>query len=330
MLIWLGVVFAFVGLLWWNRPIPLDPKKPNYTLPNGLQVWGSTLFDTLAVYYEMFVELAYFKHGIKVKSGDTVLDIGANTGMFSIFMSKHAPNVRLHCFEPIPETFRALELNCKKYFSKQAVLHQCGVSLRPSQAEFHYDPFLSINAGMYHESLWAVALKNSLLTWLKASVTDMKLVHMIPDSVANVMIAILSTPVLNWLTVILLLPFVFVYLVFVVVRSVLYSKKVSCQLKTLSQVMNEQRIDKVSLLKVDVEGAELDVLLGITEEKHWNAIDQIVLEVHDLEKRVETITTLLEKHGFRVWVEQEDWETHKLFKIYTVFAKRVELCQPDD
>ncbi len=42
-------------------------------------MWGFAEFDILAVYYEMFEEKQYFKHGIGLKENDMVLDIGANT-----------------------------------------------------------------------------------------------------------------------------------------------------------------------------------------------------------------------------------------------------------
>ena len=42
-----------------------------------------------------------------------VLDIGANCGYYSIAIAKKYPNVRIHAFEPIPETFESLEHNLR-------------------------------------------------------------------------------------------------------------------------------------------------------------------------------------------------------------------------
>jgi FkbM family methyltransferase len=52
----------------------------------------------------------------------------------------------------------------------------------------------------------------------------------------------------------------------------------------------------VDLLKVDVEGAELDVMRGIRPEQ-WPLIDQVMLEVQDLDGRLQAICDLLREHG---------------------------------
>ena len=52
----------------------------------------------------------------------------------------------------------------------------------------------------------------------------------------------------------------------------------------------------VDLLKVDVEGGELDVLLGI-DPPHWPLIRQVILEVHDFNGRLAAICDLLSSHG---------------------------------
>jgi hypothetical protein len=73
-------------------------------------------------------------------------------------------------------------------------------------------------------------------------------------------------------------------------------------------------------LKVDVEKAELDVLHGIAVED-WPKIRQVVVEVHDLDRRIETATRMLTAAGLRrVSVEQPP--TLKDTNIFTIFATR--------
>ena len=62
----------------------------------------------------------------------------------------------------------------------------------------------------------------------------------------------------------------------------------TCELRTLASVIEDEPLDRVDLLKIDVERAELDVLRGIDEEG-WPAIEQIVAEVHDQAGRGELI-----------------------------------------
>ncbi|MFJ2211768.1 FkbM family methyltransferase [Streptomyces sp. NPDC101062] len=54
--------------------------------------------------------------------------------------------------------------------------------------------------------------------------------------------------------------------------------------------------ERVALLKIDVEGAELDVLKGI-DAGHWPLIDQVMLEVQDVEGRLDQVRALLAAHG---------------------------------
>ncbi|CAM9987276.1 unnamed protein product [Ectocarpus fasciculatus] len=66
--------------------------------------------------------------------------------------------------------------------------------------------------------------------------------------------------------------------------------------------MADLGVDKIDLLKIDVEGAELDVLLGI-EQQDWPKIKQVVAEVHPVGDRVTRIRELLRRHGYDVSVQ---------------------------
>ena len=76
------------------------------------------------------------------------------------------------------------------------------------------------------------------------------------------------------------------------------TEKVDCSLRTLSAVIDEYGVEKIDLLKIDVEGGEADVLGGL-EERHWGIVQQITLEVEDF-AAVASISRVLEEHGFHV------------------------------
>ena len=79
------------------------------------------------------------------------------------------------------------------------------------------------------------------------------------------------------------------------------------------------------------------MLEGI-DEGDWRKLKQLVIEVHDIEGRVEKMRSaldcsptkahvsfvftpgMLEKRGYHVVVDQEPLEIHKLFEIYTIYA----------
>ena len=53
-------------------------------------------------------------------------------------------------------------------------------------------------------------------------------------------------------------------------------------------------------------------------------IRQLIIEVHDINNRLNEITSLLTQQGYTVKTDQENWSLHKLMFIYTVYAIRVE------
>lgn len=91
---------------------------------------------------------------------------------------------------------------------------------------------------------------------------------------------------------------------------------VECETVTLSTLIRRTGVDRVDLLKIDVEKAELDVLAGI-EPADWAKIRQMALEVHDIDGRLEQVLRLLRGHGFRVGSCQENrlsgTDMHMLF-----------------
>jgi hypothetical protein len=78
---------------------------------------------------------------------------------------------------------------------------------------------------------------------------------------------------------------------------------INVPITTVDDLVRAREIDELDLLKVDVEKAELDVLVGIGAAT-WNMVRQAVVEVHDIGSRVQTVGQLLERQGFRVMVDQ--------------------------
>ena len=96
--------------------------------------------------------------------------------------------------------------------------------------------------------------------------------------------------------------------------------EVQCELRTLSEMITELKVDQINLLKIDCEGAEEEALLGLSEG-HWEAIEQVVVEVHDIDGRLARIQALLRDHGLTEMVtEQEEALLHT--KLSNVYAHR--------
>ena len=98
------------------------------------------------------------------------------------------------------------------------------------------------------------------------------------------------------------------------------SQKVHCELKPLSAIIDERNIDRIDLLKIDCEGAEWDVLLGIKDE-HWPVIKSMVIEVHDLNGRLKNMRELLKSKGFGNLNEERESGLEQT-PMYNLFAQR--------
>ena len=71
-----------------------------------------------------------------------------------------------------------------------------------------------------------------------------------------------------------------------------------CKLVNLSTIVDKHDINIIDLLKIDVEGAEFDVVKGIRDD-HWNRIKQVVVEVNDVMYTTDEFLGYLRDRGFK-------------------------------
>jgi FkbM family methyltransferase len=72
---------------------------------------------------------------------------------------------------------------------------------------------------------------------------------------------------------------------------------------TLSRLLRHGGIDRVDLLKIDVERAELNILRGI-DAADWPRIRQVVVEAQAAQR--DTVASLLRERGFTVTLAQDE------------------------
>jgi amino acid adenylation domain-containing protein/FkbM family methyltransferase len=261
-----------------------------HELPNGMAIVHLNNSETNFLYREIFEEGAYLKHGIMLEPGDCVFDIGGNIGLFALFIANRCKDARLYCFEPIPSIFNLLRLNTALY-DVDAKLFQYGLASSEGLATFSFYPHVSILSGRFadaeqeHETV-KTYLRTQEEFGLSEELSDAKLDELLDER----------------LTV----------------------QQVTCAMKTLSAVIRENGVDDIALLKIDVEKSELDVLGGI-EEADWQKIQQLVIEVHDIDDRLQKITRLLEGHGYQLTVEQDTLlKDIALYNIYAIRPRRLQ------
>jgi len=108
----------------------------------------------------------------------------------------------------------------------------------------------------------------------------------------------------------------------IVIREKLNHKNVDCNVETISDQIHRHDLGKIDLLKIDAEGAELDILRGIAEN-HWDLIKQVVVEVNDVDNNLEKILFLLESKGFNLITDK--LLMYKDVNLYMIYASRVKI-----
>jgi len=173
--------------------------------------------DVVILWREIFCEESYTRDFYNPRTGDTVIDLGANIGTFALFLEHIAPGIRVHCFEPAADTRARLAKNIEAN---------------------HLDGFVSIYP-------FAIGGAPGILQLAAARIAAQRSVHashftLPPDS----------------------------------------AKPEEVECITLTDVMRLTNASRVDLLKIDIEGAEVDVLESVAPEV-LKPVKRIALEYHD-------------------------------------------------
>jgi FkbM family methyltransferase len=267
---------------------PLENNDKTCQLPNGMTVYHLNKHETDFLYKEIFAERSYIRNGITLDSKACVFDIGANIGLFSLFVKTECADASVYAFEPAPELNRILKLNVSRHGDSVKVFPY-GMSDAEGEAVFTYYADYSILSGLHaNASEDADVLASGIRHQLAAG--RAKIVEGADEYVNRL------------------------------VQKKLGNKtETKCTLKTVSGMIREAGIQQIDLLKIDAEKSELAILRGI-QEADWPGIKQIVMEIHSL-KEVEQITPMLQLKGFKIKLEKEDqFENSEVFNAFAIRA----------
>ena len=237
-------------------------------LQDGTLIFHINRAETEFMHSEIFAQRVYQRHGIILDDGACVFDVGANIGLFSLFAARACRNPVIYAFEPIPQVCEVLRLNLALH-DVQAHLLQVGLGAAAATETFSYYPHASLISGRYADKhADRAAVRSFALRQLGEEGHDEALLEEMLDER-------------------------------------LRTETVTADVRPLSDVIRETGVQRIDLLKIDVERSELDVLNGI-DAADWPKIDQVVAEVADEDGRLSAVQGLLRRHGFDVVVEVED------------------------
>ena len=249
------------------------PKE--FQLPDGRRIVCHSRTDFDILVREFIDNNIYAIPGIRIPEGGCVVDVGANVGFFVLQVNQLIKSGTVYAFEPIPATFDLLQENTRRHNKLDIRLFPCGLADASGVATFKFFPKTSVASTMDFQS-------TSESRWRARN-----FIHEEIKNMGGLLGKIASwTPMWFW---------------FPVTETVRwYFQKgypVDCQIRTLSEIIDEENIKRIDLLKVDAEGAEDLVLSGIRGE-HWPLIRQAIIEVHDGEAMAEQIIGRLTQYGY--------------------------------
>jgi FkbH-like protein/FkbM family methyltransferase len=266
-------------------------KRKRYVLPNGLEIVHLNSYETDYIYHEIFEHESYLKHGLRLPDGATVLDIGANIGLFSLFVMSRCRNPKIYAFEPAPLAYECLKANCEVHGSQidgsNIKVFNLGVADRQGTAAFTFYPNSSVFSSFHSDE---AEDRQAIQTVVRNMLTAESSAESAQEFV-------------NELT-----------------SDRLRRSTHECRLTTVSEIIRQHQIDRIDLLKIDAEKSELDIIEGIGD-CDWAKIDQIVMEIHDRTgDAVRRIKGLLARKGYRCAIEQEKMLEHS--GLFNLFATR--------
>lgn len=287
-------------------------------LPNNIEIATFDRLEAKMLHHQIFVMESYSQPPIVINDGDYIFDVGANIGLCSVFFSQSFHNLNIFAFEPIPEIFDILQANTENCGSSKIRCLNLGLSDRSRTVQFQFERGLSVMSSMYPDEIrQCVRPDASIYDWSIASIQDLKTISQISTWLAQGLTWLLRSSILRNLGLVGL------SIVLRWLKKDSYSSStptsVTCQLSTISEVISQHQINTISLMKIDTEGSELDVLLGI-EQQDWCKIKQFVIEVHNIDLRVKKIEQLLTDKGYKTYVREEEWNVTHLMNIYTIYA----------
>ncbi|KPI84425.1 31-O-demethyl-FK506 methyltransferase [Leptomonas seymouri] len=293
---------------------------------------------TAVVAREIFDTEVYTHNGVHVPTtgSPVVLDIGCNIGLFSMFVMERNPDAVVVAAEPIP-FLHALAVHNTTRYHQRVWVEQVGVAAsEQSEVDFVVDPRITAGASMFEADIIRPWKSTSVCVQLSIVLGDNVRAKSLPAAPFLWVSALLRVPVLQWLVLTALLPFLVLFVWFLLLAPsqkatvrcacVPLGRLLLCSAARMPDAVMRHRVlnGPIALMKVDVEGAEWEVLRGITDAE-WQRVEQIVVEVHDVEDRVCGVEKLLQHQGFKsIRTTQEDWDSHGVLHIKSVFASRRE------
>lgn len=240
------------------------------TLPDGRAVHCVNAYEVDFSAHEIFTEdLA--GHGLRLPEDGVYLDVGANIGLFALYLRDKCPRARIVAYEPMPDAFAALQRNLDER-APDGVAVQIGLGAEPGELEFDHYP------GITALSTANKAAGRELAAGLRKLIGGTQAGDEVQDILEKTGASELSQDT-------------------GFVDHLFRHEKVVARIDTLSNEIARLGLRHIDLLKIDTEGAEKEVLAGL-DDADWPKVRQMMVEVHLGAEERDRIESQLQSRGF--------------------------------
>lgn len=214
---------------------------------------------------EIFVQHAYHHPAFRYPRPTTVVDVGANIGIFSRYALQEVGQGRLVAIEPAIDLFECLRQNLIGATSRIDLL-QLGCGAQDEEVStFCYFPQVpamsSFAPALERDKALLAGLLASNPSWLSRDTSGV--VRSFPLDAA------------------------------------FEGSPQTVRRRRLSTIISELDLHAIDLLKIDVQNGEQEVLQGV-DPGHWGRVSQIVVELQDHSGHVDETLRILRSVGFTV------------------------------
>jgi phthiocerol/phenolphthiocerol synthesis type-I polyketide synthase E len=255
-----------------------------FTLPDGRRIECLDLLTARYCANEIFGKGDYAAGGfIQLKAGDTVVDVGANIGLFSLWAMPQIDGGRLLALEPVPVIHGVLSRNLEAYGAGVTwSAPMLGASDQARETRIRYYPKVSADSALARPD-GERKVRAIVANWDRRMGDTYPALRAVPRP--------LRAPLIR------------------AIRAWQYrGRPVPCRLDTLSAIVEREGIGPIDLIKIDAENHDRQVLAGISDEL-WARVRQVAMEVHEhvdgWDGLGAEIGADLERRGFEVRVEDE-------------------------
>lgn len=280
-----------------------------------------------------------------------IVDVGANVGLFTLWVKEQFPTAHVVAVEALPPTAAVLRANVAAAGATDVHVKQTGAGSAPTTVTFSFCAGMSVgaaslagDAAMAKASAQAAAGSDAPAPGLLPLLADITVdawrtlleVHTAPAASVEAAQPAELRRVLDDAGI--LLPGSAVTaldsatlwgtLLAEVLPLLAVKEQHEVPLVPVSTLLAEHEAEHlggatpvIDYLKVDVEGAEEDVLAGVAEAD-WARTRNAMVEVHDAGGALARVLQALQGRGFTVAASQEVWRMHKRLGIFLVFARR--------